>query len=50
MIVTSLALSASAALLLGVAAWLNRDVAWTYGALLLSGCAQILRPRPPGTP
>lgn len=41
-IVTSLALSASAALLLGVAAWLNLDVAWTYGALLLSGCAQIL--------
>lgn len=41
-IVTSLALSASAALLLGAAAWLNLDVAWTYGALLLSGCAQIL--------
>ena len=41
-IVTSLALSASAALLLGVAAWLNLDVAWTYCALLLSGCAQIL--------
>jgi len=41
-IVTSLVLSATAALLLAGAAWLHLDVAWTYGALLLSGCAQIL--------
>jgi len=41
-IVTSLALSACAALLLAGAAWLHLDVAWTYGALVLSGCAQIL--------
>jgi MFS family permease len=41
-IVTSLALGACAALLLAGAAWLHLDVAWTYAALVLSGCAQIL--------
>ncbi len=41
-IVISLALTLSATLLLASAAWLDLDVAWTYGALVLSGCAQIL--------
>jgi hypothetical protein len=47
-IVTSLALGACASLLLAGAAWLHLDVAWTYAALVLSGCAQIPT-GPPGT-
>ena len=41
-IIASLALSTGAALLLAWAAWLHLAVTWTYSALLLSGCAQIL--------